>query len=54
MESQPPVQNHEEDNSSEDAPAAKIGVGYVTKPKKPTSAWIYFNTQMVAKLKVEK
>lgn len=24
---------------------------FVTKPKKPTSAWIYFNTEMVAKLK---
>ena len=23
------------------------------KPKKPTSAWIYFNTEMVAKLKAE-
>lgn len=27
---------------------------YVTKPKKPTSAWIYFNTETVAKLKAEK
>ena len=28
--------------------------GFVLKPKKPTSAWIYFNTEMVAKLKAEK
>jgi len=28
--------------------------GYVIKPKKSISAWIYFNTEMVAKLKVEK
>jgi hypothetical protein len=27
---------------------------FVLKPKKPTSAWIYFNTATVAKLKVEK
>ena len=26
---------------------------FVLKPKKPTSAWIYFNTEMVAKLKAE-
>ena len=27
---------------------------YETKPKKPTSAWIYFNTETVANLKAEK
>ena len=27
---------------------------FVLKPKKPTSAWIYFNTATVAKLKIEK
>lgn len=27
---------------------------FVLKPKKPTSAWIYFNTKTVAQLKVEK
>lgn len=27
---------------------------FVLKPKKGTSAWIYFNTETVAKLKLEK
>jgi HMG (high mobility group) box len=27
---------------------------FVLKPKKPTSAWIYFNTETVAKLKTER
>jgi|TARA_B110001450_G_C17594604_1_gene470293 hypothetical protein len=38
------------------APKAKEGnvSTFVLKPKKGTSAWIYFNTATVAKLKEEK
>lgn len=35
------------------AAEAKSKEPFVLKPKKPTSAWIYFNTETVAKLKAE-
>ena len=42
-----------ENTDTETKPQEKQNA-YVTKPKKPTSGWIYFNTEMVAKLKAEK
>ena len=49
MESTPTPAAKETKKAPEDPKSA-----YVLKPKKGTSAWIYFNTATVAKLKEEK
>ena len=53
MESTPVSQPAVKEEVKQPEGGAKL-TGYILKPKKPTSAWIYFNTEMVAKLKQEK